>query len=94
MWYLQSLYKNFRGVETALKNILLQFDTLAILEHKRGVLLGLLDLAEAFDTDDHGTLLRRLEEPAGVTCSALAWAGAFWQYLLLGFYASQFISQS
>ena len=68
---LQSAYRGFSSTETALLKIF--DDTLLSLDSRQAVLVSLLDLSAAFDTVDHGILLRRLETSFGITGSALKW---------------------
>ena len=67
---LQSAYKQFHSTETALVKV--QNDLLMALDSDGGALLVLLDLSAAFDTIDHETLFRRLED-LGVHGSAHSW---------------------
>ena len=71
----QSAYRKNHSTETALVKIV--NDLLCEMDQKRCVLLVLLDLSAAFDTVDHGILLRRLEEDFGVTGSALLWLESY-----------------
>jgi hypothetical protein len=68
---LQSAYKRGHSTETALLKIKADIDK--ILDTGDGVLLVLLDLSAAFDTLDHGILLKRLETCVGLKGPALAW---------------------
>ena len=58
------------STETALVRI--HHDLMQSMDCRRGVLLVLLDLSAAFDTLDHGILLRRLHE-IGVRHTVLEW---------------------
>ena len=51
----------------------------AILDQGDGVLLVLLDLSSAFDTIDHGILLKRLERDIGIRGNALKWIKSYLQ---------------
>ena len=67
---LQSAYKQFHSTETALVKV--QNDLLMALDAEGGALLVLLDLSAAFDTIDHETLFRRLDQ-LGVRGAAHSW---------------------
>ncbi len=54
----QSAYKQFYSVASTLAKV--QDDILEALDHRRGVVLVLLDLSAAFDTVDHHALLARI----------------------------------
>ena len=60
---LQSAYKKYHSVETAL--IKVHNDILRSIDENRAVFLILLDLSAAFDTVNHGILLKRLETVFG-----------------------------
>ena len=66
----QSAYRPRHSTETALVRI--HNDLMQSMYCRRGVLLVLLDLSAAFDTLDHGILLRRLHE-IGVRHTVLEW---------------------
>ena len=74
---LQSAYRRHHGTETALVNV--ANDILSNMNSQRVTLLVLLDLSAAFDTVDHGILLRRLSTSFGTRGRALKW---FSSYLL------------
>ena len=67
----QSAYKKCHSTETALLKV--YNDILCDLDKKHVTLQSLLDLSAAFDTLDHGILLKRLELSFGIKGSALAW---------------------
>ena len=68
---LQSAYRQRYSTETALLKI--QNDILLSMNRQHVTLLVLLDLSAAFDTVDHGILLRRLETSFGISGKALSW---------------------
>ena len=70
----QSAYRPRHSTETALVRI--HDDILQALDRKKGVILVLLDLTAAFDTVDHGMLLRQLYS-IGIRGSALAWLTSY-----------------
>jgi hypothetical protein len=72
---MQSAYRQFHSTETALLKV--QNDILHAIDNKQCVFLVLLDLSAAFDTVDHGVLLKRLEERFGVTDQALQWIRSY-----------------
>lgn len=68
---MQSAYKASHSTETALLRVL--NDILAAVDDQQGVLLVLLDLSAAFDTVQHSTLLKRLQQRIGIKGTALQW---------------------
>ena len=69
--YFQSAYRKFHSTETALLKV--QNDILRALDENSAVVLVLLDLSAAFDTIDHNTLLRRLEDHYQLSGKGLEW---------------------
>ena len=67
----QSAYTSFHSVETALLKV--HNDIMIAIDNKRVVLLVLLDLSAAFDTEDHNILLHRLHFQFGVQETAINW---------------------
>ena len=67
----QSAYRKLHSTETAL--IRVHNDIAMALDHKRSVILLLLDLSAAFDTVDHCILLSRLSSRFGISGTALEW---------------------
>ncbi|XP_072177812.1 uncharacterized protein [Diadema setosum] len=67
----QSAYKAFHSTETALLRV--KQDILQEIDHKKAVILVLLDLSAAFDTLDHSILLARLQSDYGIRDTALQW---------------------
>ena len=72
---LQSAYKKYHSTETALVKV--QNDILIDIDNKNVSLLVLLDLSAAFDTIDHGILMKRLENNYGIKGTALKWFRSF-----------------
>ena len=66
---MQSAYRQNHSTETALLKV--HSDILSAVDNGCVVVLVLLDLTAAFDTIDHGILLRRLSHRFGVTGAAL-----------------------
>ena len=67
----QSAYKEFHSTETALLRV--QNHILCSLDHNKTIILLLLDLSAAFDTEDHAILISRLSNRFGVNGTVLAW---------------------
>ena len=72
---MQSAYRKFHSTETALLKV--QGDILEALDQGHSVALILLDLSAAFDTLQHSTLLRRLQQTHGIADSALEWMKSY-----------------
>ena len=71
----QSAYKKYHSTETALLKV---FNDLSCdLDNRNVTLQALLDLSAAFDTLDHGILLKRLELSFGIKGKALAWFSSY-----------------
>ena len=71
----QSAYRKFHPTETALLKV--QNDTLKSLDMGNITILVLLDLSAAFDTIDHGILLRLLEQHFYISGKPLAWMKSY-----------------
>ena len=71
MDHMQSAYQMYHSTETALLKV--QSDIMSALDNGSIAVLLMLDLTAAFDTIDHCTLLKRLEETFGITGKALLW---------------------
>ena len=67
----QSAYRQHHSTETALLRV--RNDILLNMNKQHVTLLVFLDLSAAFDTVDHGVLLRRLEQKFGICGDVLAW---------------------
>ena len=67
----QSAYRRNHSTETAVLSVL--SDAYAAADVKQVTLLCLLDLSAAFDTVDHGILLRRLQHTYGLRGNVLEW---------------------
>ena len=65
---MQSGYKQYHRTEVALVKV--YSDILQAMDKKQGIALLLLDLSAAFDTIDHGILLRRLHDLYKITGAA------------------------
>ena len=72
---LQSAYKPKHSTETALLKVC--NDILTDLDGGKAVFLGMLDLSAAFDTVDHGILLRRLSMTFNIQDSVLQWLKSY-----------------
>ena len=70
----QSVYRPHHSTETALVRI--HDDITQALDRRKGVILVLLDLTAAFDTVDHGILLKHMKSN-GICESALAWIASY-----------------
>jgi len=67
----QSAYREHHSTETALVRVV--NDLLNLIDQGSCSLLSLLDLSSAFDTIDHGLLLKRLQTTYGISGTALKW---------------------
>jgi exonuclease III len=65
----QSAYREYHSTETALLKV--QNDILMHLDKSDTVMLVLLDLSAAFDTIDHGILVKRMEKRCGIKGNVL-----------------------
>ena len=72
---LQSAYKEFHCVETAL--LVVFDDVLHAIDDRKHILMALLDYSAAFDTIDHGILFNRLHHDYGLSGSALEWLRSY-----------------
>ena len=68
---LQSSYRKFYSTETALTCV--HDDILRAIDDNKSVLLIMLYLSAAFDTDDHNVLLERLKSGLGISGTAFNW---------------------
>ena len=75
---LQSAYKQLHSTETALLKV--QDHILRNLDQGKGVVLLLLDLSAAFDTVDHGLLLKTLETTMGIKGQCLQWLTSYLEH--------------
>jgi hypothetical protein len=71
----QSAYRRNHSTETALLRML--NDAYCTADNKARTLLIQLDLSAAFDTIDHSTLLRRLENTFGLSGSVISWVQSY-----------------
>ena len=67
----QSAYKCAHSTETAL--VCVQNDILRAIDNRHAVFLLMLDLSAAFDTVDHGILLKQLTDDFGLTDNVHTW---------------------
>ena len=88
---MQSAYREFHSVETALLRV--KSDIALALDKKQMAVLILLDLSAAFDTLKHSVLLSRLESRFGVKGEALKWIKSYLsdreQFVKIGHHASK-----
>ena len=71
----QSGFRKYHSTETALLRV--TNDRLINSDAGMGPVLDLLDLAAAFDTVDHETLLNRLRDGVGLSGTALGWFSSY-----------------
>ena len=71
----QSAYRTGHSTESALLKV--QCDIMEALDQGSMVILVMLDLSAAFDTIDHGMLLKRLQHSFGITSRALEWLSSY-----------------
>lgn len=71
----QSAYRHHHSTETALLKVV--NDILLNMDKQRVTLLLLLDLSTAFDTVEHNTLLRRLQNSFGIQGKVLWWLKSY-----------------
>jgi hypothetical protein len=71
----QSAYRMYHSTETTLLRI--QNDILMQLDKGSAVILVLLDLSAAFDTIDHGILLKRMAKRCGIKGTVLKWIKSY-----------------
>ena len=71
----QSVYKAFHNTEMALVRV--HNDILTAIDNNNTVILLLLDLSAAFDTEDHSILLLRLFSRFGIKGTILAWLRSY-----------------
>ncbi len=71
----QSAYREKHSTETAI--LKLHTDILSSLDNRKCTLLASLDLSAAFDTVDHLTFLKRLQQQYGVTGNAHKWFASY-----------------
>jgi len=72
---LQSAYRAHHSTETAVLKVL--SDVLLALDSGNLVVLTLLDLSAAFDSVDHGILLRRLRKSYGLSGAVIDWFASY-----------------
>ena len=89
----QSAYKSLHSNKTALLRV--QNDLLRAVDESGAAILVLLDLSAAFDTIDHGVLLRALQYQFGLVGRVLSWFASYLcgrvQAIKIGQAISQFI---
>ena len=69
----KSAYRHLHSTETALLKVVNDIHILLNMDKQRVTLLLLLDLGAAFDTVDHNTLPRRLQNSFGIQGKVLSW---------------------
>ena len=67
----QSAYRSHHSCETALLRV--HNDIVTALDSRKHVILSMLDMSAAFDTLEHETLLKRLENRFGFSSTVLNW---------------------
>lgn len=72
---LQSAYRAYHSTETAVLRVM--SDILQAIDAGNLAMLTLLDLSAAFDTVDHPTLLRRLQQTYGLDGTVLGWFSSY-----------------
>ena len=75
---LQPAYKQLHSTETALLKV--QDHILSSLDQGKGAVLLLHDLSAAFDTADHGLLLKTLETTMGIKGPCLQWLTSYLEH--------------
>ena len=83
--------KAHHSTETALLRVF--NDISQALDARRVVLLAMIDLSAAFDTINHGKLIRLLDEEYGIRDTALTWFASYFEnrhhYVKIDSYKSQ-----
>jgi Reverse transcriptase (RNA-dependent DNA polymerase) len=72
---MQSAYRPFHSTETALNRTLT--DVYQSVDHGEPTLLVSLDLSAAFNTNDHSSLLSRLNISFSISNTALSWLASY-----------------
>ena len=77
MWQICKVFLLLKEINTETAVLKMVSDALSAAERGEVTLLGMLDMSAAFDTVDHGILLKRLHMSFGICEVALSWISSF-----------------